>query len=147
MHPDMEAIVRSFLPRDRTVAERLCLACIMQCHTDGDPTTAGIRMSVSCAARIFRRLRKYGVDLSTASPTSLHHRREMNLETKRICVYRNARLWTFVNVNIPVFKSLVAYKVLTDEVSWYEVDSECESDLEYPESESSHASGLGTPDT
>lgn len=132
MHPDMEAIVRSFLPRDRTVAERLCLACIMQCHTDGDPTTAGIRMSVSCAARIFRRLRKYGVDLSTASPTSLHHRREMNLETKRICVYRNARLWTFVNVNIPVFKSLVAYKVLMDEVNWYEVDSECESDLEYP---------------
>ena len=134
MHPDLEAIVRSFLPRDRTVSERLCLACIMQCHRHGNPTIAGIRLSIWSAVRTFRRLRKYGVDLSTASPASLHHRREMNCETKRICVYRNARLFTFVNINIPVFKYLVTFKVMTDEVNWYEVDSECGSELEYPAS-------------
>lgn len=118
------ALIRSYLPLPESVAKKLLLATIMQCTKHGCPTVAAIWALARCRHPYFRKIRRYGANLTDVSSTSIYRTYGMLREIESVCCFRNGKFSTFCNTRIPALAQLCAAKLQTDTINWWQVNEE-----------------------
>jgi len=127
------ALIRSYLPLPEPVARKLLLATIMQHTKHGCPTVAAIWALARCRHPYFRKIRRYGANLTDVSSTSMHRTYGLLREMETVCCFRNMKFSTFCNTRIPALAQLCAAKLMTDTINYWQVDEDEELYYDEPD--------------